>query len=101
MPHEIFKSTRFVELLDEARSDYEWIILDTSPLVLTPDCLMMARHVDGFVMVVRAHQTSRKEVGEALNALGPSKLIGLVFNSDDHYLSAYKYGPYYLSAEVA
>jgi capsular exopolysaccharide synthesis family protein len=94
LPHEIFKSMRFVELLDEARRDYEWIILDTAPLVLTPDCLMIGRSVDGFVMVVCANKTSRKEVGEALTVLGPSKLLGLVFNSDDQFLASYAYGPY-------
>src|SRR5688572_7632667 len=77
MPHEIFKSTRFAELIDEARRDYEWIILDTAPLVLAPDCLMMGRSVDGFMMIVCAHKTSRKEIAEALNIIGPSKLLGL------------------------
>jgi len=99
MPHEIFKSGRFVELLDEARREYEWIILDTAPLVLAPDCLMLGRCVDGFVMVVCANKTSRPELGEALNILGPSKLIGLVFNGDDRLLTSYKYGPYYLPSQ--
>jgi capsular exopolysaccharide synthesis family protein len=99
MPHEIFKSSRFTELLDEARRDYEWVILDTPPLVLAPDCLMMGRAVDGFVMVVCAHKTSRKEVAEALNILGASKLVGLVFNSDDRLLKSYAYGAYYLSPQ--
>jgi protein-tyrosine kinase len=94
MPHEIIKSTRFAELLDEARREYEWVILDTAPLVLAPDCLMMGRSVDGFVMIVCAHKTSRKEVGEALNILGPSKLLGLVFNNDDDLLESYGYRTY-------
>jgi capsular exopolysaccharide synthesis family protein len=94
MPHEIFKSTRFAELIDEARREYEWIILDTAPLVLAPDCLMMGRSVDGFVMIVSAHKTSKKEVAEALNIIGPSKLLGLVFNNDDGLLESYGYRTY-------
>jgi capsular exopolysaccharide synthesis family protein len=100
MPHEIFKSTRFAELIDEARRDYEWIILDTAPLVLAPDCLMMGRSVDGFMMIVCAHKTSRKEIAEALNIIGPSKLLGLVFNNDDGLLESYGYRTY-LSASQA
>ncbi len=100
MPHEVIKSTRFAEVLDEARRDYEWIILDTAPLVLAPDCLMMGRSVDGFVIIVCAHKTSRKELGEALNILGPSKLLGLVFNQDDSLLQSYGYRTY-LSASQA
>lgn len=99
MPHEIFKSPRFAELIDEARGDYDWIILDTAPLVLAPDCLMMSRAVDGFVMVVCANKTSRQEVGEALNVLGASKFIGLVFNSDDRLLKSYSYGAYYTPSQ--
>jgi capsular exopolysaccharide synthesis family protein len=94
MPHEIIKSTRFAELLDEARRDFEWVILDTAPLVLAPDCLMMGRSVDGFVMIVCAHKTSKKEIGEALNIIGPSKLLGLVFNNDDCLLNSYGYRTY-------
>jgi protein-tyrosine kinase len=100
MPHEVIKSSRFAEVLDEARRDYEWIILDTAPLVLAPDCLMMGRSVDGFLIIVCAHKTTRKEIGEALNILGPSKLLGLVFNFDDSLLESYGYKTY-LSASQA
>ena len=100
MPHEVIKSTRFAEVLDEARRDYEWIILDTAPLVLAPDCLMMGRSVDGFVIIVCAHKTSRKEIGEALDILGPSKLLGLVFNHDDSLLDSYGYRTYLSAAQA-
>jgi capsular exopolysaccharide synthesis family protein len=99
MPHEIFKSTRFAELIDEARREYEWVILDTAPLVLAPDCLMMGRSVDGFV-IVSAHKTSRKEIAEALNIIGPSKLLGLVFNNDDGLLESYGYRTYLSVAQA-
>ncbi|HET6679306.1 MAG TPA: CpsD/CapB family tyrosine-protein kinase [Nitrospira sp.] len=100
MPHEVIKSTRFAEVLDEARRDYEWIILDTAPLVLAPDCLMMGRSVDGFVIIVCAHKTSRKEIGEALDILGPSKLLGIVFNHDDSLLDSYGYRTYLSAAQA-
>lgn len=47
-----------------------------------------------FVLIVCAHKTSRKEIGEALNILGPSKLLGLVFNHDDGLLESYGYRNY-------
>jgi len=100
MPHEIFKSSRFAELLDEARRDFEWIILDSAPLVQAPDCMTIGRSVDGFVMVVCAHKTSRKDVGEALDILGPSKLLGVVFNSDESLLKSHKYQQYYLPSQA-
>jgi hypothetical protein len=52
------------------------------------------------VIIVCAHKTTRKEIGEALNILGPSKLLGLVFNYDDSLLESYGYKTY-LSASQA
>ncbi|HEU4685894.1 MAG TPA: CpsD/CapB family tyrosine-protein kinase [Nitrospira sp.] len=101
MPHDIFKSSRFTELIDEARREYEWVVMDTAPLILAPDCLMLGRTVDGFVIVVRANKTSREEVAEALNILGPAKLLGLVFNDDDRLLRSYGYGHYYSASAHA
>ena len=99
MPHEGFRSSRFAELIDEARRDFEWIILDSAPLLQVPDCLTIGRSVDGFVMVVCAHKTSRKDVGEALDILGPSKLLGLVFNSDESIKRFHEFHPYYLQSQ--
>jgi capsular exopolysaccharide synthesis family protein len=99
MPHESFKSSRFAELVDEARHDFEWIILDSAPLLQAPDCLTIGRSVDGFVMVVCAHKTSRKDIGEALDILGPSKLLGLVFNNDENFVRSHKFHPYYLQSK--
>lgn len=93
-PHECLKSPRLPQLLQEARHEYEWIILDTSPLVLTPDCLSLEKWTDGFIMVVSANYTSRVLVEEALNTIEPAKLLGLVFNGDERLLSTYSYTAY-------
>ncbi len=99
VPYEVLNSPRLGELLEEARQAYDYIVLDTPPLVLVPDCRLLARWVDGFLMVVAAHKTPRKLVEEALNILDPAKLIGLVLNADDRPLSGY-YGSYYTYARV-
>jgi len=93
LPDEVFKSARVGELLEEARTRYDYIVLDTPPLVLVPDCRMIEKWVDGFLMVVAAHKTPQKLVEEALNIMNPAKLVGLVLNHDDHLVSHY-YGYY-------
>ncbi len=50
--------------------------------------------VDGVLMVVSANQTPRKLLGEALNLLDPSKVLGIVFNRDARPLFGY-YDAYY------
>jgi protein-tyrosine kinase len=99
-PYEVLKSPRLEELLDQARRWYDWIVVDTPPLVVVPDCGLIQGCVDGFLIVVSAHRTPRVLVGEALRAIDPAKVVGLVFNRDDRALFGYSrryYGPYVAS----
>lgn len=81
--HELVESPRLRELLDQARRRFDRIVVDTPPSVPITDCQAIARAVDGFVMVVGAHRTSRRLLEEALDRMEPAKLYGLVFNGDD------------------
>jgi capsular exopolysaccharide synthesis family protein len=82
-PYELLNSTRLEAILAEARRRYDYVLLDTPPLVPFPDGRVLSRWVDGFLMIVAAHRTPRRLVAEALNLLDPAKLIGVVFNGDD------------------
>ena len=82
-PYEVLKSPRLEELLEEARGRYDYVILDTAPLVPVPDSRLIGKLVDGFLLVVAAHKTRSKLLAEALNLMEPAKLLGLVFNGDD------------------
>jgi capsular exopolysaccharide synthesis family protein len=83
-PYEVLKSPRLGALLDEARQQYDFIVMDTPPLALVQDCRIVARWVDGMVVVVAAHQTPRSLLESALDVVDPTKLVGLVFNGFDH-----------------
>jgi capsular exopolysaccharide synthesis family protein len=94
--YELFKSRRFGDLLDEARRQYDYVIVDTPPLVLVSDCRLIAHWVDGVLVVVAAHKTPRKLLEEALGILDPDKVAGLIFNGDDRPLAGYsRYYGYY------
>ena len=82
-PYELLKSPRVGELLQEACRQYQYVVLDTPPLLLVPDARLIGKWVDGFLMVVATHKTPRGLTEEALNLIDPSKLRGLVFNNDD------------------
>jgi len=88
-PYELLKSPRFAELLEEGRRRYDYVVVDTPPLVSIPDCRAIAHHVDGFLIIVAAHRTPRKLVEEAFKVMEPDKVIGLVFNADDRSLASY------------
>src|SRR6185503_14579223 len=87
-------SDRLENFLKEAREQYDCVLVDTPPLVPLPDCRLIRKWVDGFLLIVGAHKTARSLVTDALNLLDPAKLIGVVFNGDRRPLSAH-YGYHY------
>jgi protein-tyrosine kinase len=90
-------SDRMKQLLDEARQSFDWVILDTPPVMLLPDAHLMTSMVDGAVLVVRAGSTPFELVRRAVEALGRSRIVGTVLNraepssQQDHY-QYYGYG---------
>jgi capsular exopolysaccharide synthesis family protein len=90
-PYEVLKSPRVGELLAEARQKFDCVIVDTAPIVAVPDSRIIAKWIDGFLLVVAAHRTPRKLFEEALSLIDPGKLVGLVFNSDDRHISRHSY----------
>jgi capsular exopolysaccharide synthesis family protein len=91
--YEILASPRLGDLLDEVRQRYDYVILDTPPAVAVPDCRVISRWIDGFLIVVAAHRTPLRLVEETLSMVGAEKRLGLVFNGDDSPLSVYsRYG---------
>ena len=98
--YELLNSPRLEDLLREARDLYDYVLIDTPPLVPLPDCRLVGRWADGFLVVVGAHKTPRRLLLEALGPLDPAKVIGVVFNGDDRPLSSYYgYNQYFTHAD--
>ncbi|HEY7792315.1 MAG TPA: CpsD/CapB family tyrosine-protein kinase [Vicinamibacterales bacterium] len=88
-PGELVQSTQFEELMKQAREQFDYVVVDTTPLIPVSDARVIQQFVDGVVMVVAANKTPKRLVGEALEFLIPSKVLGIVFNSDDRPLKEY------------
>jgi Mrp family chromosome partitioning ATPase len=56
-------------------------VIDTPPFVPFPDCRLIAKSADGFVLVVASNRTPRGVLAEALKAMDPEKAVGYVFNA--------------------
>ena len=83
LPFELLRSPRLGDLLTEARQQFDFVVVDTPPLLLLPDCRALAQRVDGFLLVVSANKTPRRALAASLNALEEDKTIGIVFNNED------------------
>jgi capsular exopolysaccharide synthesis family protein len=95
-PYDVLKSPRLGEIFEQARNLYDYVVVDAPPLCPVQDCRVIAHWVDGFLLVVAAHRTPRRLVGEALNVVEPGKMLGIVFNGDDQPPSSfYSYYGYY------
>jgi Mrp family chromosome partitioning ATPase len=90
----ILRSPRLDAVLAEARQRYDFVVLDTPPLLPVSTRRCWPTPVDGVLMVVAANQTPRKLLGEALNMLDPAKVLGIVFNRDAKPMFGY-YDAYY------
>jgi capsular exopolysaccharide synthesis family protein len=92
--YELFKAPRLGDLLAEARRRFDYIIIDTPPLLHVPDSRIIGRWVDAYLIVVACHVTPRKLLAEALNMMEPEKVAGLVFNGEDGRLTDSRYYRY-------
>lgn len=84
-PAELLGSAKFDELLDSLKQTYSLVILDTPPMLLVADALLVASKADATLAVIRADMTNRTAVerlAEVLERNG-SRSIGLVLNGVD------------------
>jgi Mrp family chromosome partitioning ATPase len=67
------------------------ILIDSPPVLSTSDPLVLARQVDGIIMVIRAGKTPRDCLPEALNILKSNKIVGVVLNGAELGISSKYY----------
>jgi protein-tyrosine kinase len=88
--YDLLDSPRFEQIIRDARAQYDFIVIDTPPVMVLPDVRVISRVVDGFVLVVAAHRTTRAALTGSLELLDRSKIIGTVLNGDDRRHKAYE-----------
>jgi len=79
-PAELLGSTAMRRLLDQLRSRFDRVILDTPPVLPLADVAVLAPLVDGTLLVVRAGVTPKPAIENALRAFDSSRLLGVVLN---------------------
>ena len=89
------------QFLQESKKEYDYVLLDTAPVMAADDVTSLAPRVDGVIFVVRAEYTSARVAHAALNMLYQRKanVLGLVFNSvhvsTGDYYYYYRYQDYH------
>ena len=80
---ELFESRTFAQMLDDCRSRYDVILIDTPPALLTSEVQILSKHVDALAIVVRAARDQRGMVARMIRQLDGSNavMLGIVLNA--------------------
>ena len=79
---ELLAGERLTELIAALRAYAEdgMVICDLPPLFVSDDALLVAKHLDGILMVVEQGVTTKKQLEASIEIIYPTKLVGTVFN---------------------
>lgn len=97
-PSELLGSLAAKKLLVELRGLFDYIIIDTSPLLAVTDGAILATEADGALLLVRAGQTKREQLSHSvgiLNNVGATLLGAVLALVPMRGTSAYSYNYYY------
>jgi capsular exopolysaccharide synthesis family protein len=95
-PIEMLQSGKLVPLMDRLSAFFDWIIIDSPPVLPLADTSMWGRMADGILLVTRQGVTEKRQLERGLEALERSKILGALVNSStdvahsDYYQ---RYGP--------
>jgi capsular exopolysaccharide synthesis family protein len=99
-PAELVASEGMRRFIEQARARYDYVLLDSPPVIAVTDAAVLATRVDGTVLVVGSGTISKREVARAVGLLRNvrSPVLGVVLNALDIkkiYGSYYYYFHYY------
>jgi capsular exopolysaccharide synthesis family protein len=96
-PMSSLTSARMRQILQEAASKFDWVIIDTPPVALLPDANLLAAMTDVTILVVRANETPFELVQRAIDSVGKDRIMGVVLNraEDSRLPVGHDYEAYY------
>ena len=95
-PLELMQSGWLSKLMEQLSAWFDWIIIDSPPILPLADTSVWARLADGILLVTREGITKKRMLQRGLQALEETKLLGAVVNSSantDHNNYYQRYGP--------
>ena len=96
-PAELLGSVRFRDYIDSLGRSYDWIVMDSPPVLAVTDPSVLVGAVSGILIVIGADQTAKQSACAAVDRLRSfrARLIGTVLNRVDVDGSRYYYAGYY------
>jgi succinoglycan biosynthesis transport protein ExoP len=98
-PAELLGSRRFRDFIASLGEHFDWVIIDTPPVMAVTDASIVAHSATGVVFVVGAEMTTKGAAKAALDQLdsAKAKYVGGILNRVDVHRNAYYYSRHYRS----
>jgi len=92
-PADLLASARMNELLRQLRSQFEYILIDTPPVIPVTDAVIVGTHADGVLLIIRAGETQRGIVNRTTELLNQAhaNIIGHVLTGIEYFVPEYIY----------
>lgn len=92
-PAELFETAEFDNLINKLKEEYDYILIDTPPVKVVTDAVIISKNVSGIVLTVRENQTTYEEIETSLNALNAvgAKILGAIVRECDSTRKKYGY----------
>ena len=100
-PHIVLESQKTIKLIESLRNEYEYIIIDTPPVLSVTDAAIISKLADGVVYVAAYNKTKKDDCKEGLRQLQKNNaniIGGVLANVDVRKTKGYR-GYHYYSAE--
>ncbi|MGH9727422.1 MAG: CpsD/CapB family tyrosine-protein kinase [Candidatus Acidiferrales bacterium] len=97
-PSDMLQSGRFGEAFAQIAGSFDWVVVDSTPLLPMADPNIWNRLVDGTLLVVREGVAPIKALKKGLASLDNPKLIGVVLNGATEFDRVNYYDQYYAAA---
>jgi capsular exopolysaccharide synthesis family protein len=83
-PLELMQSGKLAGLMDRLQNWFDWIVIDSPPVLPLADTSIWSRLSDGVLLVTRNGTTEKKQLQRGLEAIEKSKLLGALVNSSEN-----------------
>jgi capsular exopolysaccharide synthesis family protein len=83
-PLELMQSGKLALLMEQLEAWFDWIVIDSPPVLPLADASMWSRLADGILLVTRRGTTEKRELKRGLETLEKSKLLGALVNSSEN-----------------
>jgi len=80
-PLELMQSGKLSLLMEQLETWFDWIVIDSPPVLPLADTSLWTRLADGILLVTRKGTTEKKQLQRGLEAVDKSKLLGALVNS--------------------